>query len=92
MACPVCDDRATDGDLCVAHRVMAEAEVPAVLEKRTPPKQHDYISVASLHHGLDDPEPENRWWERGHATVEMLSLLALFVFILLLLQALEFQW
>ena len=74
MACPVCDPRATDGALCVAHRVMAEREPPAVLEKRTPPK------------------PERLEEQRGHATVEMLSLLALFVFILLLLQALEFKW
>lgn len=81
-ACPVCDDRVEDGELCPAHRALACQDPPVPLVKVTPPKQRDYISVASLTGGLDEPEPENRWWENGHATPDWLwtVLLVLFIF------------
>jgi hypothetical protein len=37
--CPVCDERVAYGDLCPAHRVLAEQPPPEVLVKKTPPKQ-----------------------------------------------------
>lgn len=36
--CPVCDARVAYGELCPLHRVLAERDVPEVLEKLTPPK------------------------------------------------------
>lgn len=87
MACPVCDPEVMDGGLCTKHRALARRDPPVTLEKVTPPKQRDnYLSVASLAGGLDEPEPPRRFEEQcGHTTPDWLWTVALILFIFWLL-------